>query len=93
MQLKLSSIQADSIGSILSLATRDAAFAAELKNAAQAAQQAGVGSKEWDTLMQKFFSDPNDLALIRLVQTGDGRIQPQFTITTITTLTTFTTAF
>ncbi|WP_253748041.1 hypothetical protein [Stutzerimonas xanthomarina] len=93
MSLKLSSIKSGSIDSILTAATSDPGFAAELKEAARAAQQAGVGSKEWDTLMQKFFSDPNDLALIRLAQTGDERVQPEWTITTITTLTTFTTAF
>lgn len=93
MPLVLATIKASSVDSIVSAATKDPNFAKELKDAAQAAQQAGVGSKEWDALMSKFFSDPNDLAMIRLTQTGDPRIQPEWTPTTITTITTITTAF
>jgi hypothetical protein len=93
MSLLLSTIKASSVDALVNAATTDPNFAKELKAAAQAAQQAGVGSKEWDALMSKFFSDPNDLAILRLTQTGDPRILPQWTPTTITTITTITTAF
>jgi hypothetical protein len=93
MPIILSNIKASSVENIVATATKDPNFAKALKAAALAAQQSGVGSKEWDALMAMFFSDPNDLALIRLTQTGDTRIQPEWTPTTITTITTITTAF
>jgi hypothetical protein len=96
MKISLATIKATSVDDMVTLATKDPVFAKDLAATAAAAQKAGVGSPEWEALMSKFFSDPNDLALMRLVQTGDSRINPEFTpttITTITTLTTTTTAF
>lgn len=93
MGLNLATIKATSVDALVKNATQDPEFAKELREAAQAAQAGGVGSPQWDALMDKFFSDPNDLAMIRLVQTADPRVSPQWTPTTITTITTITTAF
>lgn len=93
MKIILDNMNAKSVQALIVDATKDPEVAQELKKAAETAQKSGIGSPEWDALMGKFFSDPNDLAMIRLVQTGDPRISPQWTPTTITTITTLTTMF
>lgn len=79
------------ITSVVAAAQADPQLRKELHALAVAAQKNGLGSPQWDTLLKRVATSPDELASLRAFSNPDNeKVFGWTTITTITTLTTFT---